>query len=79
MSCMECFSGHVHRGLPTGNITRLHGLDTYVVEPRNGEVKGLIIIIPDAFGWDFVNNRILADHYAEKGRYGVFLPDFMKG
>lgn len=41
--------------------------------------RGIIIIVPDAFGWEFVNNRILADNYAEKGKYLVYLPDFMNG
>lgn len=35
-------------------------------------------MIPDAFGWDFVNNRLLCDQYAEKG-FLVYLPDFMGG
>ncbi|PWY93487.1 dienelactone hydrolase family protein [Aspergillus sclerotioniger CBS 115572] len=81
MSCPDCFSGHVHDGTPKGEVTTLHGLDVYVTEPSGGAeaVKGIVIIIPDAFGWEFVNNRILADHYAEKGKYRVYLPDFMKG
>lgn len=62
-------------------MTKLHGLDVYVAEPAGGPdaVTGIIIIIPDAFGWEFVNNRILADHYAEKSKYKVYLPDFMNG
>ncbi|KAL5362078.1 Alpha/Beta hydrolase protein [Aspergillus floccosus] len=81
MSCPDCFSGHVHQGTPKGQVTKLHGLDVYVVEPAGGSdgVTGIIIIIPDAFGWNFVNNRILADHYAEKSKYKIYLPDFMHG
>ncbi|KUI69748.1 Protein AIM2 [Cytospora mali] len=41
--------------------------------------KGIVVIIPDAFGIDFVNNKILADTYATKGDYKVYLPDFMLG
>ncbi|MCJ1238274.1 hypothetical protein MMC14_006263 [Varicellaria rhodocarpa] len=69
MSCPDCFSGHVHAGTPTGKTTKLHGLDVYVAEPTESSTppKGIIIIIPDAFGWEFVNNRILADHYADRG------------
>ncbi|PWY86052.1 dienelactone hydrolase family protein [Aspergillus heteromorphus CBS 117.55] len=78
MSCPDCFSGNVHAGSPRGEVIKLHGLDAYVTEPE-GEAKGIIVIIPDAFGWEFVNNRILADHYAAKGGYRVYLPDFMKG
>ncbi|KAK1141569.1 hypothetical protein N8T08_008984 [Aspergillus melleus] len=81
MSCPDCFSGHIHAGSPQGNVTSLHGLDVYVAEPSAGSdaVRGIIVIIPDAFGWEFVNNRILADRYAEKGKYRVYLPDFMNG
>lgn len=58
----------------------MHGLDTYVAEPpSNAQPKGIIVIIPDGFGWQFVNNRILADHYAQKGQYKVYLPEFMDG
>lgn len=55
-------------------------MNTYVAEPLNAEsVKGIIVIIPDAFGWEFPNGRLLADRYAEKGSYKVYLPDFMDG
>lgn len=82
MSCPDCFSGHVHEDTtPRGTVTTLHGLKAYVTEPTSTEspIKGLIIIIPDAFGWEFVNNRILADRYADKGGYKVYLPEFMNG
>lgn len=80
MSCPECFSGSEHNGTPKGKMAKLHGLDTYVTEPPEGRpVKGIIVIIPDAFGIDFINNKILADSYAAKGDYKVYLPDFMLG
>ncbi|KAH7124671.1 hypothetical protein EDB81DRAFT_951656 [Dactylonectria macrodidyma] len=80
MSCPECFRGAVHAGEPRGQAMRLHGLNAYVTEPTGGrQVKGIIVIIPDIFGWEFINSRILADHYADKGDYKVILPDFMHG
>jgi dienelactone hydrolase len=80
MSCPDCYAGHAHDGTPTGQVVKLHGLDTYVAEPAEGRsARGIIVIIPDVFGWNFVNNRLLADHYASKGDYKVLLPDFMKG
>ncbi|KAI3401491.1 hypothetical protein diail_10925 [Diaporthe ilicicola] len=80
MSCPDCFSGSEHDGTPKGKMIKLHGLDTYVSEPPEGRpAKGIIVIIPDAFGIDFVNNKILADTYAAKGDYKVYLPDFMLG
>ena len=38
-----------------------------------------MVIVPDAFGWEFNNNRILADSLAEKGKFRILLPDFMGG
>lgn len=80
MSCPDCFNGHVHSGTPKGQVTKLHGLDVYVAKPTADDpVKGIVVIIPDAFGWELVNNRLLADSYAEKGQYLVYLPEFMNG
>ena len=81
MSCPSCFKGTIHNAQnPKGKITKLHGLDTYVAEPSNGRsARAILVIIPDAFGWEFENNRLLADRYATKGNYKVYLPDFMNG
>lgn len=80
MACPNCFSGHIHQGTPRGEVTSLYGLQAYTTKPLDDVPhRGIIIIVPDAFGWEFVNNRILADNYAEKGKYLVYLPDFMNG
>lgn len=81
MSCPDCFSGSINNNeTPTGTIKTVHGREIYIAEPPNGtQAKGIIIIVPDAFGLPFVNNRILADHYARKGGFKVYLPDFMDG
>lgn len=80
MSCPQCFTGHINPGTPTGRWDTVHGLRTYIAEPPAGKSPtGIIVIIPDAFGVDFVNNQILADHYASAADYLVYLPDFMDG
>lgn len=80
MSCPKCFSGHVNPGTPLGSIKSVYGRRTYVAEPPDGKQPlGVIAIIPDAFGLPFINNQILADHYASAGQYLVYLPDFMDG
>jgi len=81
MSCADCFRGAERiDATPTGKVTTLHGLPTYVAEPSEGRSpKGVVIIIPDAFGWEFVNNRLLVDEYARSGDFTVYLPDFMNG
>jgi hypothetical protein len=80
MSCTECFSGYECEGIPRGKEAVVHGRNTYIAQPEDGcTVEGIIMIVPDAFGWQFVNNRILADHYALRGNYRVYLPEFMDG
>lgn len=80
MSCPKCFSGHVNTNTPKGREEQVFKRDCYIAEPEAGqEVKGIIVIISDAFGWEFVNNQILADHYAARGDFKVYLPDFMDG
>lgn len=80
MSCPQCFTGHINPGTPTGEWETVHGLRTYVAKPPSGkEPLGIIVIIPDGFGVGFVNNQVLADHYASGAQYLVYLPDFMDG
>lgn len=80
MACADCFRGSIHEGQPKGEIGNVHGLPTYISRPPKGTPsRGVVVIIPDAFGWKFGNNRLLADTYVEKGGYTVYLPDFMNG
>ncbi|KUJ12959.1 alpha/beta-hydrolase [Mollisia scopiformis] len=80
MSCPDCFRGGITTTHPTGTETTIHGLRTYVAQPSDGVTpKGIIVIITDAFGWEFPNNRVLSDHYAQNGGFLVYCPDFMNG
>ncbi|KAI9789429.1 MAG: hypothetical protein M1833_002423 [Piccolia ochrophora] len=80
MACAECFTGTLHSGTPAGREATVHGLPTYIASPPSGvSPKGLVIILSDAFGWSLVNTRILADAYAKKGNFLVYLPDVMGG
>ncbi|KAK5170494.1 uncharacterized protein LTR77_005082 [Saxophila tyrrhenica] len=74
-----CATGSLHSGQPTGRIDKVHGLDCYIADAPNGPPKGIVVIIPDAFGWTFPNNRVLADCYAKEGNFTVYLPEFMNG
>lgn len=56
-----CATGSLHTGTPTGRIDKVHGLDCYIADAPSGSPKGIVVIIPDAFGWTLPNNRILAD------------------
>lgn len=75
----DFIKGTLNEDSPTGTIQNLYGFQTYVVTPPSGTpLKATVVIIPDAFGWAFNNNRILADNYAKKGNFRVLLPDFME-
>ena len=80
MACQDCFTGTLHEGTPAGQVRTIHTLPTYVSDPPPGiDPKAIIVIISDAFGWELSNNRVLADAYARRGGYTVYLPDFMNG
>lgn len=80
MASEECCTGHVHTGTPRGNVETLHGLPTYVTIPPAGHaVKATLVMVPDAFGWEFVNLRLMADQFAERLGVRFLLPDFMVG
>ncbi|KAF3316679.1 hypothetical protein TWF173_001345 [Orbilia oligospora] len=72
-----CMRGSLHTGNPTGTEETIHNLPTYVAQPENsnGTVNGTIVIIPDVFGWDLINLRLLADSYAKRGNFRVLMPD----
>ena len=88
MSCSNCFKGTAQEGAPRGDETKFNGRDTYVVEPAINPdspssspqaIKGIVVMLSDAFGWKFTNLRILADEIARKGQFRVYLPDFFDG
>lgn len=80
MSGQCCATGEIHQGKPEGRVSKIHGLDCYVAEPPNGlEPKGVVVILPDIFGWTLPNTRIIADNYAKKGQWLVYVPEFMNG
>jgi dienelactone hydrolase len=76
--CPNCLTGFVKDGTPTGVVATVHGLITYVAKPE-GKPKGVIVFLPDMFGWEMVNARLLADIYAKQGGYLVYLPNIMNG
>ena len=77
-ACPDCLTGSVKTGSPTGAVEVLHGLNAYIAKPE-GTPKGVVVFIPDLFGWELSNSRLLADTYAKKGGFLVYLPDFMAG
>lgn len=82
--CADCFRGTLRGDVaPRGVEEAVHGLPTYVARPEPGgaaaAVMGLVVVLPDAYGWRLLNTRALADAYAARGPFVVYLPDFMDG
>jgi dienelactone hydrolase len=78
--CPGCVSGFTHDGTPKGTTGTIANLPTYIAKPTSTPAKpGIIVLITDVFGWEFVNCRILADKYAEMSGRTVYVPDFMSG
>jgi len=76
-----CITGALHEGTPKGSTDTVAGLPTYIAKPSSSTPAkdGIIVIITDVFGWDFINNRLIADEYADKSGRTVYVPDFLNG
>ncbi|KAH9208491.1 dienelactone hydrolase [Leptodontidium sp. 2 PMI_412] len=81
MSCADCFKGSVHdHAKPTGTEEILHGVRTYTASPVDSAAsQSTIIFITDAFGFNLINSKILADIYASKSGFCVLVPDIIPG
>jgi len=77
-SCAHCVSGEIHSGEPTGTLTSILGLQTYIAKASHPSGK-VILFLHDGFGVPFVNNRLLADTYAAETGATVYIPDFFEG
>ncbi|KAI5779709.1 Alpha/Beta hydrolase protein [Geopyxis carbonaria] len=78
MSSTCCTSGYIQSSEDLQGIEqKVHDLDTYVIpgEPS----KGLVVIIPDIFGWNLPNTRRIADTVSRELKTTVYVPDFMFG
>lgn len=71
-----CLSGFEWDGTPVGKEGKLGTNDSYIVGD-NEDVA--ILVIADLFGWTFINERLLCDHYAKEADATVYMPDFFGG
>jgi hypothetical protein len=72
----ESSHSDIHEGVPTGNFETVHGLRTYVSNPKEASSgkQDTVIFLSDIFGVDLVNTKLVADEWAGQG-YKVLLPD----
>ncbi|KAL7961269.1 hypothetical protein V8C34DRAFT_302374 [Trichoderma compactum] len=68
------------RGTPKGKEETIHNVLTYVATPETGATSNSkIIFITDVFGFNLVNNKLLADKYAAATGCVVLVPSVIPG
>ncbi|KAG9229506.1 dienelactone hydrolase family protein [Amylocarpus encephaloides] len=68
-----CVKGFTWAGTPTGKVSKLANITTYITGD-NPSIS--ILLIHDLFGFTHPNTRLLADHYAREIGATVYVPDF---
>lgn len=71
-----CLTGFTWTGTPAGTVGTLAANQAYITGTNK---HAAILLIHDAFGWEFPNTRLLADHLAREVDATVFVPDFFAG
>lgn len=80
MSCPDCFRGTIHEGTPKGKEETLHDILTYIATPETGVTSNSkTIFVTDVFGFNLVNNKLLADKYAADTGCMVLMPSIIPG
>ncbi|KAG1743129.1 hypothetical protein EDB19DRAFT_589623 [Suillus lakei] len=66
--CKDCIQGVRHEGEPQGTLETIDGVACYVATPAVDYPKDKVILfLPDAFGIEFINTKLLADDFAING------------
>jgi len=76
--CKDCISGVRYEGTDEGKYEVINGIKTYVATPKADYPKDkAIIYLPDVFGLELPNNRLLVDDFARNG-FKVYSPDLFE-
>ena len=67
-----CVTGFRWEGAPVGKETTIGDLQAYVTGDNK---ERAILFNHDALGWQWNNNRLLADHFAKEVGATVYMPD----
>ncbi|KAG1734700.1 Alpha/Beta hydrolase protein [Suillus paluster] len=83
MPVLDCNSGSILEGKPTGSFAEIDGIRAYLAsstENANGRQGGrAIILLSDAFGLPLVNSHLLADKFSKELSCDVWIPDLFNG
>jgi hypothetical protein len=73
-----CAKGHIHSGTPTGSMVVVAGAQTYLAQAKNFTGRA-VLFLTNAFGLEFINNKLLADTYAAQANVNVYMPHIFNG
>lgn len=73
-----CLKTIDHDGIPIGQVNKIAGLETYQTGVEFGDKK-ILIIFTDVFGYEYTNNRLVADELSRQGKIQVLIPDILMG
>ncbi|KAG1823956.1 Alpha/Beta hydrolase protein [Suillus subaureus] len=77
--CKDCIQGVRHEGEPQGTLEIIDGVTCYVATPTVDYPKDKVILfLPDGFGIELVNPKLLADDFATNG-FKVIAVDYFNG
>ncbi|KAF5386516.1 hypothetical protein D9757_005876 [Collybiopsis confluens] len=77
--CENCVKGVTHDGEPKGKWEVINGVNSYVATPTKDYPKDKVLLyLADIFGPQLINNRLLADDFANNG-FKTIVPDIFNG
>ncbi|KAG2142850.1 dienelactone hydrolase [Suillus bovinus] len=77
--CKDCIQGVRHEGEPQGKLETIDGVACYVATPTVDYPKDKVILfLPDVFGIELINAKLLADDFATNG-FKVIVVDYFNG
>lgn len=77
--CSDCIKGSLDEGTPRGQDSTIAGVPCYITQPPAEAANGCAVILAtDAFGYQLINARLIADAYADAG-YVCVVPDYFQG
>lgn len=75
-TCTDCFTGTIHTAQPVGHLETIHNVPTYITR-GSAPSNSTIIFLTDGFGFNLVNNKLLADQYASRTGLRVLMPNLL--
>lgn len=77
VSCLS-FTAAIHTAQPIGHLVTIHHVPTYVSR-GNATSNSTIVFLTGGFGFNLVNNKLLADQYASRTGLRVLVPNLLPG